>query len=247
MLSEFNNYTNFSNNKYKKLYIKIIKKSMEENRQYNSHYYEKHHILPESFGGVFLVYLTFREHYICHLLLTKFTTGKDKMKMCFALHTFFHFDKNRNLNLSQTSKLYENHKKLFVEFKQIQMQQNNPNKKQEEFIFKNKKTLDVFVGNRQDFIKYSNLTNQEVYNLINVNNNIRHSKNWGIFIESKNCFSFELPEKSRLPITNKKCEYCNKFISVANYTRWHGINCKSINLEKHNQNIQQIKNLNLRS
>jgi hypothetical protein len=246
MLSEFNDYTGFIKNKYRTLYTKIIKKALCESRSYNSEQYESHHILPECFGGKICVNLTFREHYICHLLLTKFTLGSDKMKMCFALHTFFHFDKNRKLHLSQTSKLYENHKKMFIEFKKIQATQKNPNQKLEEFIFKNRKTSDVFVGNRKDFITYSKLTNQEVYNLITTKNNIRHSKNWGVFVPSEKCFSYEIPEKKRLSAPQKKCEYCNKIISSANYYRWHGANCKSINPKKHNENIEQIKKLNFR-
>ena len=51
-------------------------------------YYERHHIPPRSLGGTNnpenLVYLTPKEHYICHHLLTKFTIGSDKIKMVFA-------------------------------------------------------------------------------------------------------------------------------------------------------------------
>ena len=51
--------------------------------------YETHHILPTSMGGNNdkdnLVVLTPREHYICHLLLSKFTKGKDRTKMVNAV------------------------------------------------------------------------------------------------------------------------------------------------------------------
>lgn len=50
---------------------------------------EKHHIVPKSLGGnnkkSNLIYLTPREHFIAHLLLTKMYTGKEKAKMCYAL------------------------------------------------------------------------------------------------------------------------------------------------------------------
>lgn len=53
-------------------------------------YTEKHHIVPVSLGGPNkesnLVCLTAREHFICHVLLTKFTEGKNKQKM---LHAFW--------------------------------------------------------------------------------------------------------------------------------------------------------------
>jgi hypothetical protein len=53
-------------------------------------YKEVHHILPKSLGGSNdksnLVELTAREHYIVHMLLCKFTTGKEKHKMLYSYH-----------------------------------------------------------------------------------------------------------------------------------------------------------------
>jgi hypothetical protein len=50
---------------------------------------ERHHILPRSLGGNDLeeniVVLTYREHFLAHWLLTKFTTGKAKRSMFYAL------------------------------------------------------------------------------------------------------------------------------------------------------------------
>lgn len=52
-------------------------------------YTESHHIIPESLGGPDtpdnLVDLTAREHFICHWLLVKMTTGEDHWKMVNAL------------------------------------------------------------------------------------------------------------------------------------------------------------------
>lgn len=42
----------------------------------------------------------------------------------------------------------------------------------------------------------------------------------------KNIYSEETLEKMRKPKIKKKCEYCGKDISLANYKRWHGENCK---------------------
>jgi len=73
-------------NKYTRWYNSII--SSAQNRNTNG-YVEKHHIVPKSLGGnnkkENLVALTAREHFICHWLLTKMTSGQDKMKMCMAL------------------------------------------------------------------------------------------------------------------------------------------------------------------
>lgn len=64
-----------------------------------------HHILPRSLGGSDhpsnLVGLTPREHYMCHLLLVKMTSGKARGKMICA---FFRFKPKRS---RVTSRLYE--------------------------------------------------------------------------------------------------------------------------------------------
>ena len=76
----------FIQNKYKKWYDSIIASA---NLRVNIFAYsEKHHILPRSLGGsdntTNLVTLSAREHFICHVLLTKFTTGANKQKMLYA-------------------------------------------------------------------------------------------------------------------------------------------------------------------
>lgn len=75
--------------KWKKWYDRLIK--TRQNRVKDSLvYYEKHHILPKSMGGSDnndnLIWLTPREHFIAHLLLVKFTTGKARNSMWLALH-----------------------------------------------------------------------------------------------------------------------------------------------------------------
>jgi hypothetical protein len=51
-------------------------------------------------------YLTAREHFICHLLLTKMFSGKFKIKMCFALASM-HRIKERNKKIVLTSWHYK--------------------------------------------------------------------------------------------------------------------------------------------
>lgn len=78
----------FLNNKYTKIYYKIIENS--NNRpSLDNVYTEKHHIIPKSLGGSNdisnIAELTAREHFICHRLLVKMTTGDDKRKMAWAV------------------------------------------------------------------------------------------------------------------------------------------------------------------
>lgn len=51
---------------------------------------EWHHVLPKALGGDDdprnLVQLTYREHFLAHWLLVKFTEGRDRAKMACALH-----------------------------------------------------------------------------------------------------------------------------------------------------------------
>lgn len=69
-------------NKYTVWYNSIINRAKDRVLE---GYSEKHHIIPKSLGGSDtisnLVALTAREHFICHLLLTKMVVGKNRSKM----------------------------------------------------------------------------------------------------------------------------------------------------------------------
>lgn len=81
----------FINNKYTRCYNSIISNAQSRVLS-NDVYTERHHIIPKSLGGSNsknnLVKLTAREHFICHLLLTKMTNGDNKMKMAKAAFMF---------------------------------------------------------------------------------------------------------------------------------------------------------------
>ena len=93
----------FLDNKYKELYFKIINRSI--GRTLNC-YTEDHHIIPRSMGGTDesfnLVALTAKEHYVCHLLLVKFTFGDSKSKMAKAVWMM----KGKNNRENYSSKMY---------------------------------------------------------------------------------------------------------------------------------------------
>ena len=104
-------------NKYTKWYNSIIESA--KNRVLEG-YKERHHIIPISLGGPDIdsniAELTAREHFVCHLLLTKMTKGNDKYKMNFALSMMM---KVQNIGEGRyappTSRLYEYAKKIFKE------------------------------------------------------------------------------------------------------------------------------------
>ena len=97
----------FLQNKYTSTYLRIISNAAT---RVAPHQCEAHHILPRSLGGandpLNLVLLTPREHYICHLLLTKMTTGEDRQRMVFAVVMMTH---TRNIKFN--GRLYEALKK----------------------------------------------------------------------------------------------------------------------------------------
>lgn len=72
----------FIENKYTKWYYSIINRASSRNL---SEYCERHHIIPKSLGGKDdddnIISLTAREHFVCHRLLVKMTSGSDKSKM----------------------------------------------------------------------------------------------------------------------------------------------------------------------
>lgn len=98
---------------------------------------EGHHILPRSFFPEFIkdksniVYLTYREHLIAHLLLCKmFPAGsKEKHKMQYATAAFsFHTNENQRKHRSINSRTFE---RLKMECSKIRSEmssgENNPN------------------------------------------------------------------------------------------------------------------------
>ena len=104
----------FITNKYTNWYYSIIQSA--QNRTING-YTERHHIIPKSLGGDNarnnLVKLTAREHFICHRLLTKMTSGLHKVKM---LHALGKFVQNNHLQQRDlTSRQYQIARKAIVE------------------------------------------------------------------------------------------------------------------------------------
>lgn len=97
----------FIQNKYTNWYESIIRTA--KNRGKPQTYSERHHIVPKSLGGSAaksnLVFLTGREHYICHLLLTKMVEGSARKKMLYAFMLMSTHGINKNGESRQFKKL----------------------------------------------------------------------------------------------------------------------------------------------
>jgi hypothetical protein len=105
----------FIDNKYTKLYFSIVS-SAKSRTLHTETYIERHHIIPKSLGGSNskdnLVNLTAREHFICHILLTKMTNGQAYRKM---IHAAIGMKRSRSYQQRYiNSRLYESIRKEFA-------------------------------------------------------------------------------------------------------------------------------------
>lgn len=118
----------FFQNKYTTWYYCIVNRAKD---RVIDGYTEKHHIIPKTLGGknnkLNIVSLTAREHFICHLLLTKMLDGKERQKMVYALHMLSN-SKNakQQTRYIPSSKLYEYERKMFSAVHSERMKDNHP-------------------------------------------------------------------------------------------------------------------------
>jgi hypothetical protein len=99
----------FIDNKYTRIYYTIVERAKT---RIISGYTENHHIIPRSLGGSNskdnLAALTAREHFICHLMLTRMTYGQYKKKMVLAVFYLTGKGKSKRNNRIKSSRMYEN-------------------------------------------------------------------------------------------------------------------------------------------
>jgi len=208
----------FIHNKYTRVYYQIIDRA--RNRVLAG-YTEKHHVIPKSLGGNNssnnLVVLTAREHFICHQLLTKMVQGVPRQKMCYALHAMSYLRaKSRYVN----SKVAESIKIECAKLRSIARK-------------------GILVGDKN--YNYGHKWTEEQRDKMR-----GHTRNVG---KTKAPFTQETKDKQResalvrwtdeerakfsaYKLDNKiikACPHCGKPVDVANYSRWHGDNCKTLN------------------
>ena len=97
----------FINNKYTRWYYNIIQQAQSRNYENKKiatihlGYVESHHIIPKCMGGTNiktnLIFLTAREHFICHLLLCHMVSDPQiKLRLFCAVTMFKKFQNNKN-------------------------------------------------------------------------------------------------------------------------------------------------------
>lgn len=181
---------------YTKIYNNII---LNASTRVKSKRLERHHILPESCGGTNsttnLVYLTTREHFICHMLLVRMYKNipNFKKKMIYAL---WWMAKTRNATngCRVTSRSYDSARQLYSE--------NHPNKCEErkiKFIENHK------AGNyKYDYEKVSKTMKKKLSQLTKEELSDRMKKSALSGDNEKRKLSIKISKGSQLQLTDDK-------------------------------------------
>ena len=210
----------FIENKYTKWYYSIIENA--KNRIINE-YTEKHHIIPKSLNGNNskdnLVKLTAREHFICHMLLAKMTSGEEKIKMSYAIWRLCNSN-NYSINSHTYKILRENHAKILSEKK--------TGIKRKPFSDQTRKNMsDAHKGIKKTFTPEG----EEARRLGGKKNAGREPWNK----DKSNPYSDETLKKlsesfskrmKGIPKKKSPCDHCGKLFAPNMLNRFHNDNCK---------------------
>jgi len=242
----------FEQNDYLKEYYDII----ENNKitDIKTQYCEKHHIIPKSLGGSDkkenIVYLSAIDHFRCHKLLTKFTTGTVNGKMWNAVWRMMNKQSHNQLrDLTFTEEEYEEARIKHAKAHSKRMKkENNPfygkkhteETKQRMSEKKKGKTYEEIFGEeyaaemRERRKKEttgkvrSQATREKIrQNKLGKKRDSELMKAIGLKNRGKKR-NKDVKEKMRRAREEGKqtCEYCGITCTLGNYKRWHGENCK---------------------
>lgn len=212
----------FNDTKYTKWYDSIIVNA--QNRDLNS-YSERHHIIPRSLGGSDepdnLVVLTPKEHFVCHLLLTKMTEGRNQILMKYAATLMAGYD-----GKWITGKIYESLRQDWSQSDEHISNKTRSRKASGQWFSEDtkKKIGKALKGKRRVKIEC-----EVCRALVDPGNYSKyHGPNCG-----KKIYTISDEQKAKISKANKgrvlpkyKCLYCGKLADGGNYSRWHGDNCK---------------------
>ena len=246
-------------NKYSKWYNNIIENAKS---RHLTEGFERHHIIPKSLGGSNLLQniarLTPREHFVCHMLLTKMVQGEHKAKMvnaalrlandykgrCVNSRLYDLIKRERSKYLSETTRGPNNSffgKKHTEETKKKMSESRRKWSYTEEHLEKFRGRISPMAGKT-----HSDKTRERLSEIGKLRRPSRESKEkTSATLLSLNLKrSDETKEKmrqSKLGIIHprKTCEHCGKEITVAMFTRWHGTNCKFKGISESQQSLKQ--------
>ena len=243
-------------NKYNQWYANITDRA--KNRQLDS-YTESHHIVPRSLGGGDeadnLVNLTAREHFVCHWLLVKMTTGQDHHKMLNALR-MMRAEKQgqQRYNTKITARVYESIKQEYAK-----LQSESLKGKGNGFYGKKhtpearEKIRQKNLGNKLTPEQHARLVanttgkkkppiTEEHRAKLSVAKQGKNNNMWGKTqsddtrkkigdkLRGRKQTEEEKLARSLANMGKKRekrlCPHCDQLVAVNGYARWHGTNCK---------------------
>lgn len=213
----------FINNKYTTIYYQIIDSAISRNLKNKKEaknklgYIERHHIIPQSLGGTNTnntVFLTAREHFICHRLLVKMTTGNNKNKMIHALAMMLSINNHQN-RIIPSSRVYAYIRTLRMNI--TGEKHHNYGKRRSDDWKTERSSKYTGEGNPNFGKRY------KIKDTTNYNNKRENNPMYGK--SQKECTKNLISEKRKLTM-KVECPHCNIIVDICNYGRWHGNKCK---------------------
>jgi len=214
----------FLDNKYTICYNSIILRA--KSRELSSSIYtEKHHIIPKSLKGTNdpanIVILTAKEHFICHLLLTRMVEGKSRRSMWYASYMMC----KGIQRYKPTGRVYEILRQNMIK---ANKERPGPNlnrvmpQEQKDKISVKQKNIPKGPMLEETKEKLRQKRSQSTKDKIS-------KSRTGV---SNGTRTNETKEKmaqwqKNIPKPKIECEFCNKEISIMNHAKWHGDKCKA--------------------
>jgi len=204
---------------YKLVYDNIIYNN--QIKKCTSPYKERHHILPKCLGGSNeksnLVYLSYREHFLCHWLLIKIYPDNFKLKAAFA-KMIGKSSKNKIISGWMFDTVKRNLKNTHYPWLRNRTPWNKGLKGKSPQIPWNKgKKLII---SEEDKLKKAEFLREYLKN----NTHPRKGKApWNKGLVGK---SPQIPWNKGKKMPAFKCDFCLKETSLVNIKRWHNSNCK---------------------
>lgn len=255
-ITTFAKYLYVKKYRYLKLNYKRIYDSIVNNRIKNKYegYTESHHILPKSLGGsdekTNLVDLTAREHYICHLLLTKMfdKDTPEYFKMLKAYNMMCNAKSNQERDYKINSRLYESLRKDFSKALSICQLGENNNQYGTIWIYSNKLRKSKKV--KKDYVLTGDWQLGRVMNFDYLD---RVCKKCGVNLNCKSnkelkqncshCSKKTTESKKKKLQVNNSCKKCIcdgvEYISVGEASRLLGVHAETLRMRIKSKNYEK--------